>query len=1075
MRRISAVLSLSFIVQFSPALFAAEGDPLIELSKGERIAFIGNSLAERMNLFGHFETLLHTRFPDKELIVRNFGWPSDEVGLRQRPNDYIKIDDPLKVFGPDIFFCFFGFNESFAGTNGLEKFKADYQNLLNEFPGKYGRDGKARFVLISPIPFENTGNPLLPDAESANKNLQLYTAAIGEVAKKQNLPFVNLFSPNLGLFSRSSGLKHTINGCHLNEAGDRVISVLLDRQLFGTKNPAKVGSAVFEQLRAAVNDKSWIHHQDYRMLNGWYVYGGRRTWDTETFPREYQKIRNMAAVRDRYVWDIAQEKVVSAEPDDSNTGELFVPKTRFGVPQQAYSEPKELRYLSPEESIKAMTVAEGFEVSLFASEREFPELSKPVQMAFDSKGRLWVACMPTYPLWKPGDPKPNDRLLIFEDTNRDGRADKVKVFYDHLHCPTGFEFWNGGVLVTSQPYILFLKDTDGDDRADEIVHWLDGWATDDTHHTIGAYEWSHGGLLHMLEGVSMSTAVETPWGPCRNRNTPGAYVIDPATLKIRHFVTPGYGNPWCYVFDWWGQGIVGDGTTAQQHWDSPLSSSQKGSRRGLNTVFNNEGMRPAIGSEFLYSRHLPDKVQGQFIYACVINMNGIPRFEVHDDGAGYAGKRIQDLVKSTDRNFRPVDPLIGPDGALWFGDWHNPLIGHMQYSQRDPNRDKTHGRVYRLTAKDRPLLTPITQERKSINELLDQLKSYEPRTRYATRRELRDKPTAKVTAALKTWISKLDRKDKNYDLYLCEALWVQQGHHAVDREFLGQVLKAKSPEARAAATHVLADEWEYLSSSAAPMALLRPQVRDSHPHVRLEALRALSFIETLEAVELVLEATRQPTDYWIDYTLQHTLGALEPIWKPAFERGEIAKNNPAGRDYLDGFLSGRPQLGAAKQHIRDVVHWREVNAKQRDRAMKQVVGLRGKADIGKQVFERSCIACHRIGNTGAEFGPDLTKVATRLKRQELIESIVDPNAKLDPKFLAVNITTKDGEELSGMLATEDANTVTVVLGGGTKQVVKKENIAVRQTLKVSSMPDGLAEGLSPEEFIDLVEYLAAQK
>src|SRR6185436_18896735 len=106
----------------------------------------------------------------------------------------------------------------------------------------------------------------------------------------------------------------------------------------------------------------------------------------------------------------------------------------------------------------------------------------------DSKGRLWVECMPTYPQWKPGDAKPSDRLLIFEDNNHDGRADKVKVFYDQLHCPTGFEFWNGGVLVVSQPRMLFLKDTDNDDRADEVTYWTDGWATDDTHHTVGAFE-----------------------------------------------------------------------------------------------------------------------------------------------------------------------------------------------------------------------------------------------------------------------------------------------------------------------------------------------------------------------------------------------------------------------------------------------------------------------------------------------------------------------------------------------------------------------------------------------------------
>src|SRR6185312_15996973 len=111
------------------------------------------------------------------------------------------------------------------------------------------------------------------------------------------------------------------------------------------------------------------------------------------------------------------------------------------------------------------TVNKGMKVNLFASEETFPELINPVQMAFDTKGRLWVATWPTYPHWKPGEAM-NDKLLILEDTNGDGKADTVKTFADGLHSITGFEFWGGGVLCAQQPDIVFLKDTDGDDKAD---------------------------------------------------------------------------------------------------------------------------------------------------------------------------------------------------------------------------------------------------------------------------------------------------------------------------------------------------------------------------------------------------------------------------------------------------------------------------------------------------------------------------------------------------------------------------------------------------------------------------------
>ena len=129
-------------------------------------------------------------------------------------------------------------------------------------------------------------------------------------------------------------MQYTINGCHLNNAGDHEVALILDRALFGGTRSGNLEDEAFHKLLAAVNDKSWIHLQDYRMLDGWYVYGGRRTWDTETFPREYKKIREMANVRDRYIWDIAQGKN-SSPPDDSKTGEPFVLPTRFGNPDKS--------------------------------------------------------------------------------------------------------------------------------------------------------------------------------------------------------------------------------------------------------------------------------------------------------------------------------------------------------------------------------------------------------------------------------------------------------------------------------------------------------------------------------------------------------------------------------------------------------------------------------------------------------------------------------------------------------------------------------------------------------------------
>jgi putative heme-binding domain-containing protein len=1059
---------------------AAEAKPQLELKPHDRIALVGNGLAERMRLYGNFEALLHTRFPEYELVVRNFGWPADEVGIQQRSNDYTAIDDPLQEFGPNVIIAFFGFNESFAGEAGLPKFKEDLAAWVKRNREKFTKDRVApRIVLVSPIAYEATGNPGMPDGTKENESLKLYTEAMSEFAKAEKLPFVDLFSktpqqPKKDVQGKGTVFPYTTNGVHLTPIGDIAVADLLDKALFGKSSIDITGSTAWNKLqplRDAIVDLQWHHQQDYRMVNGWYVYGSRsKPLDVETFPAEYAKIRKMCADRDKVVWAIAQGKEPPV-PDDLNPV-LAIPPTAFGT--KPYSEPKDLRILTPDEALEAMTVPEGYEIQTFASEKDFPELAKPVQMAFDNRGRLWASCMPSYPQWKPGDPKPNDKLIIFEDTDGDGKADKSTVFADGLHVPVGFEFWDGGVLVVNQPKLMFLKDTDGDDKADVREVVLDGFATDDTHHAISAFEWTPDGRLIMLEGISMSGTVETAYGPVRNKDKSSGYALDPRNWNLEKYIYPCLVNAWCFTHNDWGQPFLGDGTGANQHWATPLTVAPSDQRGNNEQFISYEGptMRPALGNGFLFSRHFPESEQGNFFYACVINMNGILQFKVEDNGSGYKGSRLADLVTSTDRNFRPGDPQIGPDGALYFIDWHNPLIGHMQYSQRDPNRDHTHGRIYRLSAKGRPLVTPVTQAGKSVPELLEQLREYEPATRYRVQRELRNRPKDEVVAAVKEWVAKLDPNDSLHDRLITEAMWTLAGQHAVDIELIKQVATAKDFNARAAAAHNIADQRSLIPEA---FDLLVQMKDDDHPRVRLEAVRGLSYFPTPQALEAALSVLKHPMDSELTFTLESALGSLRLVWEKAQqEKTPLAADNPEAAVFLARVAAGNDKGREVNALVNSIIE-RYDHEGHRTTVMSRLNALEGSPQEGAKVFKRACQACHRVGSDGADFGPNLSDVGKRLRLDEILESVLFPNKKIDPKYRATNILTIDGKAVSGLVVKEDDKELTLVVGQGTLQKIPQEEIDIREELEVSSMPEKLHEGMSGVEFLDLLEFLAAQQ
>ena len=413
--------------------------------------------------------------------------------------------------------------------------------------------------------------------------------------------------------------------------------------------------------------------------------------------RELQIIDVKTSNRDKVIWSLAQGK--DAKPDDSNLPALIPVKTNKpgAGPNGAH-----IFLKGNDEAISKMKLHAGLKVNLYASEEMFPDMINPVQIAWDTKGRLWAAVWHSYPHWKPTE-EMNDKLVILEDTNGDGVADKCTVFADHLTNPTGFEFWGGGVLVGQAPDLVFLKDTNGDDKADVRERVLQGLDSADTHHTSNSFTLDPGGALYFQEGTFHHSQVENVWGgPLRMANA-GVFRYEPRTQKIESYVSYGFANPHGHVFDAWGQDIVTDGTGNVNYLGTSFSGHVEFPNKhgGPKPIFN-QRTRPCAGTEILSSRHFPDDMQGNFLNCNVIGIQGILNYKITEEKSGLKGQEVDPIVLSTDPNFRPTDCEIGPDGAIYFGDWQNPIIGHMQHNLRDPNRDRTHGRIYRINGRRPP-------------------------------------------------------------------------------------------------------------------------------------------------------------------------------------------------------------------------------------------------------------------------------------------------------------------------------------------------------------------------------------
>ncbi len=779
-------------------LFPLVSQAAFSFEKGDRIAIIGNATAGRLQFDGWLESFLQSKLPQHELVIRNLAFPGDTIDKRPRNKGFSPPEEYLKHVQADVIFVFFGYNESFQGKEGIASFKKAYSDMIERYRGlKPNGETEPRFVLFSPIAHEDFGHPSLPDGKGNNVRLAAYTKAIEEVAQEKEVEFIDIFHPTQKLYEAYEA-PLTINGIHLNERGDRHLAEVITTSLLGD---VSLGSPS-EALREAVKDKDWHWFNRYRATDGNDVWGGRSTLqftdgqtNREVLMHELAMIDVMTDNRDRRIWARAQGGDV--EVDDSNVPEPIPVKTNVGGGSKSSNPNKEgsLTYLSGEEGLDKITVTEPFEVGLFADEKQFPELVNPVQMQVDGKGRLWVAAWPTYPKWEPLK-EMNDRLLILPDEDRDGKADKVITFCE-VHNPLGFEFWNGGVIVASQPNLIFFKDTDGDDVADHREVILQGIGSADTHHAANNLIYGPDGGIYWQSGIFLHNNIEHPWGPSLSTGSSAMYRFDPRRYTIAHHAgnSP---NPHGISFDYWGYHYANDGTGGRAYQVRPEGNSFK-----MHKLLEKE-VRPVPANEVISSTHFPEDMQGDFLICNTIGYLGIKQYtlERNPENGHVWGTPKADILVSSDKNFRPTDAIFGSDGAMYVADWHNVIIGHMQHNVRDPNRDHQHGRIYRVTAKGSPLQAPVAIAGESIENLLKVLEHPVDGVRHRARVELSGRDSKAVIAACEKWMAQWDHQNKDHAHHLLEALWLHQQHDVRNTDLLTKMLGSPEPHARIAAATV---------------------------------------------------------------------------------------------------------------------------------------------------------------------------------------------------------------------------------------------------------------------------------
>ena len=503
--------------------------------------------------------------------------------------------------------------------------------------------------------------------------------------------------------------------------------------------------------------------------------------------------------------------------------------------------------LTPEEERETFVLPPGFEVQLVAAE---PQIAKPMNMAFDARGRLWVSSSVEYPFAAP-EGKGRDTIKILEDTNGDGRADRVTTFADGLNIPMGLYPYQDGVICFSIPHIWFLRDTDGDGRADQRHKLYGPMGYDrDTHGMCNAFRRGPDGWLYACHGFNNHTTVSGTDGHQVEMQSGNTFRMRLDGSRIEHY-THGQVNPFGMTFDRWG-----DLFSADCHTKPITLLVQDGYYESFGKPHDGLGFVPkvmehlhgstAIGGIAFAPSQFPDAYRGDTFHGNVMTSR-INRNSLQRTGASISAREEPDLLISGDPWFRPSDLVLGPDDALYVADFYNKIIGHYEVKLDDPRRDRLRGRIWRIVYRGSDESSEDTRQgiRKSppLNTLDEQLRALgasNQTLRTLAREALiaRGSVNAPQRPAVLRGLDAASNDRARVDRRI-ESLWALHRLGAVDTARLTRALDDGEPRVRTHGLRIVADQLRSGGVSVADgKRLIAAGLEDDAPMVRRAAALA---------------------------------------------------------------------------------------------------------------------------------------------------------------------------------------------------------------------------------------------